>query len=89
MGRAMDTNTAIAMTLGYNMGIGFVLTVDWFKPAVKNIVSTGLILRRGKGENVEGGNGSIPSMGWMGMDLVNERARIWKYNRNLSCRNIM
>ena len=37
----MGMNMAIVTTLGHNKGIGFTIPVDWFKPAVEDIVSTG------------------------------------------------
>ena len=77
-------NASIATVSGSNTGIGFVAPVYWFTPSVEDIVSTDCILRRGKGTNMEDGKDSRPLPGWMGMDLVNERARIWKFHRYLS-----
>ena len=74
----------IVTTSGFNEGIGFAVSVDWFKPAVEEILLTDRLLRMGKGENVEGGNGGRPSPGWMGMVLVNEWVGIWKFHRYLS-----
>ena len=77
-------NTAILMTLSYNMGIGFVVPVDWFKPDVEDIVSTYRLFSRGGGTNFEGENGSSPLPGWMGMDPVNKMVGIRKSQKDLS-----
>ena len=44
--RALVMNTAIVTMSGSNMGIGFAVPVDWFKPSTEDIVFT---------EEVEGG----------------------------------
>ena len=83
-GRALGMNTAIVTTSGSNTGIGFAVPVDRYKPAVEDIASADLLLRRGKGANVESGNGGRPSPGWMGMDLVDKRAGIRKSHTEIS-----
>ena len=82
--RAVVMNTAIVMTLGSNVGIGYTVPVDWFKPAVGDIVLTDSFLRRGEGNNVEGDNVVRPLMGWMGMYHVDKRAGICKFHRDIS-----
>ena len=83
-GRVVVMNMAIVTTLDYNAGIGFAVTVDWFKPSVEDIVPTGHLLRRGVGRNMEGGNGGRPSPGWMGVERVDDISGIWKSCRKQS-----
>ena len=66
-GRSVRMNTSIVTKLGSNMVIGFSLPLYWLKLAVEDIVSMDCLLRRGEGENVEGGNGGRPFLGCMGM----------------------
>ena len=80
----MGMNMAIVTTLGYNAGIGFAVTVDWFKPSVEDIVPTNHLLRRGVGRNMEDGNGGRMSPGWMGVERVDDISGIWKSCRKQS-----
>ena len=83
-GRDVGINTTIATISGYITGIGFMVPVDRFKTAGENIVLTDRLLRRGKGTNVEGINGSRTLPVCMGMYLVVNREGIWKPHRDLS-----
>ena len=80
----MGINIAIVTTLGTNGGVGFMVSVDRFKPVVEEILLTDHILMRGKGINLEGSNGRRPSAGNMGMELVDKRVRLYQSHRDLS-----
>ena len=83
-GGSMSMSTTIVTTSSSNAGIAFAVPIDWFKPAVEDIVLSDRLLRRGKGTNVEGGNCVRLSPGWMGVDFIGKRVGIWKSLRDQS-----
>ena len=83
-GRTMGMDKAIVTTAGSNAGTCFTVPVDRSKPDVEDIISTDSLLRRGEGKYMGGRNVSRTSLGWMGMDLIDKKAGIWKSHRYLS-----